>query len=224
MPTGRQRTGLGFTVADNAADDQVRVVEGGAESVRERVAKLAALVDRPRRLGRDMARYAAGKRELGEEPLHPLLVLRDVRVHFAIGSLEIGVRDQGRPAMPRPGNIDHVQPMLFDEAVQVDIDEVQTRGGSPMAEEPRFDVLLGQRLSEQRVVLEIDLTHREIVCRSPVGVGQSEFMVRQHVRHCPPTVFAPRETPEAKSNTPDPWRGSSRQVASERSIVPQYDF
>ena len=61
---GRQRAGLGLAVADDAGDDQVRVVEGRAVGVRQRVAELAALVDRAGRLGRDVAGDAAGEREL----------------------------------------------------------------------------------------------------------------------------------------------------------------
>ena len=38
VPRGRQRAGLRLAVADNAGDDQVRIVEGGAESVAQRVA------------------------------------------------------------------------------------------------------------------------------------------------------------------------------------------
>ena len=96
MPAGRQRAGLGLAVADHAGDDQVRIVEGRAVGVRERIAQLAALVDRARRLGRDVAGNAAGKRELREQPLHPLFVLRDVRIHLAVGALEIRVGHQAR--------------------------------------------------------------------------------------------------------------------------------
>ena len=70
MPAGRERAGLGFAVADDAADQQVGVVEGGAERVHQRVAELAAFMDRSGRLGRDMARNSAGERELAEQPLH----------------------------------------------------------------------------------------------------------------------------------------------------------
>ena len=53
------------------SDEQVGVVERRAVRVRERVAELAALVDRARRLGRDVARDAAGERELAEQPRMP---------------------------------------------------------------------------------------------------------------------------------------------------------
>ena len=61
MPTGRQRTGLRFAVADDAGDDQIRVVEGRSVGVRERVAQFAAFVNRARRFRRDVAGNAAGK-------------------------------------------------------------------------------------------------------------------------------------------------------------------
>ena len=77
VPARGQRSGLRLAVADDAADEQVRVVEHRAVGVHERVAQLAALVDRPRRLGRDVAGDAAGERELAEQHAHARLVGRD---------------------------------------------------------------------------------------------------------------------------------------------------
>ena len=96
MPARRQRAGLGLAVADDAADDEVGVVEGRAVGVRERVAELAALVDRAGRLGRDVARDAARERELAEEPAHPVRVAGDARVDLAVRALEVGVGDDRR--------------------------------------------------------------------------------------------------------------------------------
>ena len=60
-----------------AADDQIGIVERGAERVREHVAELAAFVDRARRRRAHVARNAVGRRELSKEPRHPGRVLRD---------------------------------------------------------------------------------------------------------------------------------------------------
>ena len=68
VPARRQRTRLRLAVADHAAGQQVGIVEHGAVGVHERVAELAALVDRARRLGGDVAGDAAGERELPEQP------------------------------------------------------------------------------------------------------------------------------------------------------------
>ena len=68
-----ERPGLGLAVTDHAGNDQIGVVDG-AISVRQGVAELAALVDRAGRLGRHVARDAAGERELGDEALHARLV------------------------------------------------------------------------------------------------------------------------------------------------------
>jgi hypothetical protein len=47
LPRGRQRPGFRFAVADDAGDDQIGVVERRPEGVAERIAQLAAFVDRP---------------------------------------------------------------------------------------------------------------------------------------------------------------------------------
>ena len=67
VPASGQRARLGFAVADYAADEQVRVVESGAVGVREGVTELPTFVDRARRLGRDVRRYAAREAELAEQ-------------------------------------------------------------------------------------------------------------------------------------------------------------
>ena len=141
VPAGGERPGLRFAVADDAADEQVGVVERGAVGVHERVAELAALVDRARRLGRDVARDAAGERELPEEPAQPLLVAADVRVDLGVGALEVGVRDERRAAVARARDEDRVQVVRLDRAVQVRVEEVQAGRRPPVAEQARLDVL-----------------------------------------------------------------------------------
>ena len=67
LPGALERAGLGLAVADDAGDQQVGVVEGGAEGVDERVAELAALVDRARGRHADVARDPARGRELADQ-------------------------------------------------------------------------------------------------------------------------------------------------------------
>src|SRR5262249_59821670 len=117
--------------------------------VRDGIAELAAFVYRAGRLRRHMARDAAGERELGEQAVQPLLVARDVRINLTVGSLKIGVRNQAGPAMPRAGNVDHVEVVLLDHPVQVNVDEIETGCRSPMPQEPRLDVILCDCLLEQ---------------------------------------------------------------------------
>ena len=183
MPARRQRPGLRLAVADHAGDDEVGVVERGPVRVRDRVPQLAALVHRARGLRRDMAGNPAGERELGEETLHALLVRGDIRVDLAVGPFEIGVGDQAGPAVPRTGDVEHVQVVFLDHPVQVDIDEVQAGRGPPVPQEPWLDVLLGQRLLEQRVVIEIDLADRQVVGGAPVRIDEREFLVRERASH-----------------------------------------
>ena len=50
MPCGGQWSGLGFAVADDAGDDQLRIVERGPEGMADRITQLAPLMNRSRRL------------------------------------------------------------------------------------------------------------------------------------------------------------------------------
>src|SRR4029450_9115556 len=94
VPARRQRSRLGFAVADDAGDEEIRIVEGRAVRVRKGVAELASLVNRAERLWRNMAGNASWKRELPEEDAQPGFVASDVRVDLAVRSLEVGVRDE----------------------------------------------------------------------------------------------------------------------------------
>src|SRR5690606_9548393 len=94
-------------------------VERGAVRVGERVAELAALVDRPGRLRRDVARDAAGEGELAEEPPQALGVLRDVRVRLGVRALQVRVRDEAGAAVARARDVDRRLAALRDRAAEV---------------------------------------------------------------------------------------------------------
>ncbi len=66
MPAGGKRASFGFAVADDTTDQQVGVVEGRAERVHQRVAEFAAFMNRPGRLGCDVAWNAAREGKLAE--------------------------------------------------------------------------------------------------------------------------------------------------------------
>ena len=117
-----------------------------------------------------MTRNATGKRELLEQPPHPARVLGDVGINFRISAFEIGIRHQSWSAVARPGDIDGVEVVFFNNAIQVDVEEVQSRRRAPMAEQARFDVRQLERLLQQRIIVEIDLADREIVRCPPVSV------------------------------------------------------
>jgi hypothetical protein len=152
MPARRQRARLRLAVSDDAAHDQVSVVESRSVGVRERISELPALVNRSRCLRSDVARDPARVGELPEQPAQPLLAVADVRVHLGVGALEVGVGDESRPAVPRPGHVEHAEVALPNQAVQVRVDEVEPRRGAPVAEQARLHVLQRQRLAKQRVI------------------------------------------------------------------------
>ena len=111
-----------------------------------------------------------GKENCLNSRFMPSLVLGDVRVELAVGPFQVRVGHDARAAVAGAGDVDHVQVVLLDDPVQVDVDEVQPRRGAPVAQQPRLDVLGLQRLLQQRVVVEVDLADRQIVGRPPVGV------------------------------------------------------
>ncbi len=179
VPAGGERAGLRLAVADDAADEQIGVVERRAVGVQQRISQLAAFVDRAGSFRRDVAGDAAGKRELLEEPLHPLRILRDVGETLGVASLQPGIGDHARTSVTRSADVDHVEVVLHDGAVAVDVDEIEAGRGSPVPQQARLDVLDLERLGQQRIVVEINLSDRQIVRGAPVCIDPAELIGRE---------------------------------------------
>ncbi len=91
-----------------------------------------------------MAGNAAGERKLLEQPLQATLVPGDIRIDFAVGAFEIGIRHKPWPTMTGPSNINHVEIVVLDNAVQMHVNEVQARSRAPMTKQAWFDMGSGQ--------------------------------------------------------------------------------
>ena len=176
VPRGRQRPGLRLPVTDHTGDQQIRVVERGPVGVHQGVAQLAALVDRPRRVRGRVRGDPAGEGELPEQRPQPLLGAVDARVAFGVGAVQVGVGDHARSAVPGPGHVQGVQVAVADGAVQVGVEEVQARGGAPMPQQPRLDVVPAEAVAQQRVTLQVDLPDAQIVRRPPPRIHRRQLL------------------------------------------------
>ena len=176
MPGGGQGAGLGFAVADDAGDDQVRVVERGPEGMADRVPQLATLMNRARRLRRNMAGDPAGEGELSEQLPQAALILADVGIDLAVRPLEVDAADHRRGTVAGSGDVDHVEVMLFDDPIQMRVDEVLARSRAPVPQQQLFHMRQLQRLPEQRVVAEIDLADGQVIGGPPVGMDLAELL------------------------------------------------
>src|SRR5664279_2055130 len=117
-----------------------------------------------------MAGDASGKRKLEEQLLQPGLILADVGIYLAVGAFEIGISNNRRTAMSRTGDVDHVQVVLFDDPVQMRVDEVLAWGRAPMAQQHVLHIRKFERPLQQGIGKEIDLADREVVRGPPVGI------------------------------------------------------
>jgi len=120
---------------------------------------------------------AVGPGELTEEALESVEVALDVGVDLGVGAFEIGVGDDaGRPVAG--ANDEHgVGVLVADDAVEVEVNEVESGGGAEVAEQAWLDVIAGERLAEQRIVAQVDLTDGEIVGSAPVGVHEVKLLL-----------------------------------------------
>src|SRR3984957_9973632 len=163
MPTGSKRAGFGFSVANDATDNQIRVVEGGAIGMGQRITEFAALMNRPRSFRRDMAWNAVRPGKLTEQPLQSVPAPLDRRIMLRVGAFEIAVRHDAGAAVTGANDIDHVQIVVFDQPVEVDIEEIQPRRRAPVTEQTGLDLCERLRRFEQRIVLQVDLPDGKVV-------------------------------------------------------------
>src|SRR3954468_10525216 len=99
-----------------------------------------------------MTRAAAGGSELLEELSQARLVCRDLAIVLTVGALEVSVGDQSRATVTGTGQINDVEIVARDDAIEVRIDEIQARRGAPVTQQARLEVRAFERLSQQRIV------------------------------------------------------------------------
>ena len=98
----------------------------------ERIAQFAAFVDRTGAFRRRMAGNTAGKRKLQEQLLQPGFILADVGVDFAVRAFKVSVAHHRRPAVSGAGDVEHIEVVLLDNAVQMHVNEVLSGRCTPM--------------------------------------------------------------------------------------------
>ena len=75
-----------------------------------------------------------------------------------------------RAAVARTDDVDHIQVIVLDEPVEMNVEEVQPGCCSPMPEQARLDLFKLERDFQKRVVPQIDLTDGKVVRRAPISV------------------------------------------------------
>src|ERR1700730_7252929 len=182
VPAGSQRSSLGFTVAHNAAYQQIRVVERGAKGVSQRVTQFAALVDGAWSFWRDVAWNSSREGKLLEQLSYSFLSLRNAGINLAIGAFQIRIGHQTRSTMAGTGHVDDIEILLLDQAVQMDVNKIQSGRCAPMPQEPGLDVFQQQRLAQQGIGVQVNLPDRKVICSAPIRVGLAQLFGRQRCR------------------------------------------
>ena len=80
-----------------------------------------------------MAGDAAGKRKLLEQLFQTRFVLADIWINLTPRSFQVNIAHDGRAAVTRTRDVEHVQVVLVDHAVQMNIDEVLTWRCAPVS-------------------------------------------------------------------------------------------
>ena len=121
-----------------------------------------------------MAGNSPGKRKLKEELSQSGFILTDIGIDFAICAFEVRVTHNRRAPVPGTGNVNHVEVVLLDDTVQMRIDEILSGSRPPVSEQHVLDICESQRPFQQRIVVQINLTDREVICGAPVRINLVE--------------------------------------------------
>ena len=175
LPGSRQGACLSLAIANGDRANQVGVIKDSTESMGDGIAQLAALVDGARRFGCHMGGNATGEGELLEQLAHAFLIAADIWIDLAIGAVQVGVGNEEVAAVAGAGNQNQILVVLFNNTVQVNIDEVLAGNGAPVTDDLALDVLALQRAAQQRVIQQIQLTGCQIVAGAPVGIHFLQF-------------------------------------------------
>ncbi len=170
MPRRGQWSGFRLAIADDAGDHEIGIVEHRPERMAERIAQLAALVDRARALRRCVAGNSARKRKLNEELPKAGLILAYIGIDLAVSALEVGVAHHRGAAVPGAGNVNHIEVVFLDDPVQVHVNEVLPRGRAPVSQQHVFHIRERQRTLQQRIVVEIKLADGQVVGGAPIRI------------------------------------------------------
>ncbi len=123
-----------------------------------------------------MAGDAARKGELLEQALHPVRVLPDVRIALAVAALQPGVGHDRRSAVAGTNDQQDVEIPGPDDSVQMRVEKIESRRGAPMPQQPGLDVLQPQGILQQRIVEQVDLPDRKVVCGAPPGINPLQLL------------------------------------------------
>src|SRR5271156_5621550 len=124
---GSERSGFRFAITHRRGNDQLWIVESGATGVGEHIAELSAFMNRSWRFRSAVAADSAGERELLEELAQAVNVLAFLGINLRICPLQIRWTQDPRRAVTRAGEKNHVEIVLFDQPIQMNIHERQAR-------------------------------------------------------------------------------------------------
>ena len=126
-----------------------------------------------------VAGYATWSRELAEHKTQAVFIVCNFGVNLGVGAFEIGAGIERRASMSRTRDVDDVRIVLFDEPVQMDVDEVLARRGSPVTEQPWLNLLCLERRAKKGIIKQVDLADAKIVCRAPVAIHLVQHFRRE---------------------------------------------
>src|SRR6266566_5455109 len=126
LPGAFKWSRLGFPISNHSRDDHIGIVESGAKGVGQDIAQLASFVNGARRGHADVAGDPSRGRELAKQATYPLFVLGDFRIDLRVGPFQVYIGEDRRSTVSWPCQVDHIDILILDESIQMDVNEAET--------------------------------------------------------------------------------------------------
>src|SRR5262249_8928449 len=157
-------------VTDYDRHEQVRIVERSSESVRDAISQFASFMHRAGGFRSAVAPDAAWERKIPEERTHSLCIFALAWVNLGIGTLQVDWAQHARSAMSGSSEEDGVEVVFLNKAIEMNIGKAQTRTRAPVSQQSLLDVLRLQRFTKERILLQINHAHSQVIACSPIGI------------------------------------------------------
>src|ERR1700730_11520629 len=114
--------------------------KGGAIGMSQWIAQFSAFVNRAWSFRRYVTRNSVRPGELAKQPLQSVPAALYRRIVLRVRPFQIGLRHQAWATVTGTNDVHHVQIVLFNQPVKMDVEKVQSRCRAPMSQQTGFDM------------------------------------------------------------------------------------
>ena len=168
MPSRGRGTRFRLAITYNAGHQQVWIIQRCSEGSGQGITQLATFMNRSGNAGIKVTREAARPRETADEEFQAGGIQGELGIEALKAAFHIEIGQISGCAMTGPGNQKDSKVFVQNKTIELGVNEIYPGTGSPMAQQPAFDMGWLQRFFEQHIFLKIDLRGGQIIYQTQI--------------------------------------------------------